>query len=125
MGETTTSSTSAGSGSSARAMVGLVRGYQRWVSPVLPARCRFYPSCSSYAVQAIEERGAVTGLALATYRIVRCNPWARGGVDHVPARGERWASWDGVVDHRGDAEKERTRAIGVGLRSAQTSQTRQ
>lgn len=81
-------------------LVFLVRGYQRVISPWLPARCRFYPSCSGYAVDALRTRGAAVGLTLAIYRVLRCNPWARGGVDHVPYRGERWPSWDGVVDHR-------------------------
>lgn len=81
-------------------LVVLVRGYQRIISPWLPARCRFYPSCSGYAVDALRSRGAAVGLVLAVYRVLRCNPWARGGVDQVPFRGERWPSWDGVIDHR-------------------------
>lgn len=81
-------------------LLGLVRGYQRWISPLFPPRCRFYPSCSSYAVEALRTRGAFVGGTLAAYRLVRCNPWARGGVDHVPRPGERWPSWDGVIDHR-------------------------
>ena len=77
-----------------------IRVYQLVISPWLPRSCRFYPSCSAYAVTALRERGAVVGTVLAIYRVLRCNPWARGGVDHVPHRGERWPSWDGVVDHR-------------------------
>lgn len=92
-------------GSSARSplavvLLALVRGYQQVVSPWLPPRCRFYPTCSGYAIDALRERGALVGFVLAGYRLLRCNPWARGGVDHVPHRGERWPSWDGVVDHR-------------------------
>ncbi|MBN8882965.1 putative membrane protein insertion efficiency factor [Salana multivorans] len=94
----------------AAALLGLVRGYQRTISPLFPPRCRFYPSCSHYAVDALRERGAATGTVLAAYRLLRCNPFARGGVDHVPFRGERWASWDGVVDHRSPQEKAETRA---------------
>lgn len=81
-------------------LLAVVRGYQRFLSPLLPARCRFYPSCSQYAVEALRTRGAAVGTVLAAYRLLRCNPWARGGVDHVPHRGERWPSWDGVIDRR-------------------------
>ncbi|WP_108720102.1 membrane protein insertion efficiency factor YidD [Miniimonas sp. S16] len=82
----------------ARVLVALVRLYQGVVSPWLAPRCRFYPSCSAYAVEALRTRGAAVGFVLAVYRVLRCNPWARGGVDHVPVRGQRWASWDGVVE---------------------------
>ncbi|PFG21152.1 membrane protein insertion efficiency factor YidD [Serinibacter salmoneus] len=71
--------------------------YQKVISPWFPQQCRFYPSCSNYAVQAIRERGALIGPVLAGYRVLRCNPWARGGVDVPPHRGQRWPSWDGVV----------------------------
>lgn len=81
-------------------LAGVVTLYQRTLSPLLPRRCRFYPTCSAYAITALRERGAVIGITLATYRLLRCNPWARGGVDHVPHVGERWPSWDGVVDRR-------------------------
>lgn len=63
--------------------------YQRWISPALPARCRYYPTCSAYAVQAVQVHGAAKGLVLAAWRILRCNPLTRGGVDHVPLPG-RW-----------------------------------
>ncbi|GMA33086.1 membrane protein insertion efficiency factor YidD [Litorihabitans aurantiacus] len=82
----------------ARSLTGLVRIYQKVLSPLLGPRCRFYPSCSAYAVDAIRERGAATGVVLATYRVLRCNPWARGGVDFPPARGEAWPGWDGALD---------------------------
>lgn len=81
-----------------RLLLLLVRGYQVAISPLLGPRCRFYPSCSSYAVMAIRERGALTGAALGAYRILRCNPWARGGVDFPPRRGQRWPGRDGVID---------------------------
>lgn len=80
-----------------RALTLPIVGYQRVISPWLPQQCRFYPSCSAYAVTAIRERGPIVGLVLAGYRLVRCNPWARGGVDVPPRRGQRWPSWDGVV----------------------------
>jgi putative membrane protein insertion efficiency factor len=57
--------------------------YQRLISPALPARCRYYPSCSRYAVQAVREFGIVRGLVLAAWRVLRCNPLSHGGVDHV------------------------------------------
>ncbi len=62
----------------------LVRGYQLVVSPWLGPTCRYYPSCSAYAVTALRRHGAVRGGALAGWRLLRCNPWSRGGVDHVP-----------------------------------------
>ena len=64
--------------------VGLVRLYQRFVSPLLPASCRFSPTCSEYAIDAIEIHGLTRGSLLAAWRIVRCNPWSRGGFDPVP-----------------------------------------
>ena len=63
-----------------------IRGYQRWVSPLLPRRCRYHPTCSAYAVQAIEEYGMIRGLVLAAWRVLRCNPWSHGGVDPVDAQ---------------------------------------
>jgi uncharacterized protein len=61
--------------------------YRRWISPAIPARCRYYPSCSTYAVTALKRHGALRGSALAIYRLARCHPWSLGGVDHVPAVG--------------------------------------
>jgi putative membrane protein insertion efficiency factor len=66
-------------------LVGL-HAYQRWVSPLLGPRCRFYPSCSAYAVTAIERFGALRGTALAVRRLLRCHPFHPGGIDHVPPR---------------------------------------
>jgi uncharacterized protein len=62
----------------------LVRGYQLVLSPLLGPRCRFYPSCSTYAVQALSTHGAVKGSWLAAGRLLHCHPWNPGGVDHVP-----------------------------------------
>ena len=67
-----------------RVLVLLVRGYQRLVSPLLPAACRFYPSCSSYAATAIERHGPVRGVYLAARRLLRCHPLNAGGIDPVP-----------------------------------------
>ena len=58
-----------------------VRLYQRAISPALPQRCRYYPSCSEYAVQAVRRFGVLRGLVLAAWRLLRCNPWSHGGVD--------------------------------------------
>ncbi len=58
-----------------------IRGYQRWLSPGLGARCRFEPSCSHYAIHVIERYGILRGTVLASWRILRCNPWGGSGVD--------------------------------------------
>lgn len=65
-------------------LTGLVRGYQLVVSPWFAPTCRYYPSCSTYAIQALKVHGPIKGLYLSTWRLLRCNPWSRGGVDHVP-----------------------------------------
>jgi uncharacterized protein len=63
-----------------------VRVYRRLISPALPARCKYYPSCSSYAVEAVRELGPLRGLVLAGWRLARCNPWSHGGVDELGDR---------------------------------------
>lgn len=63
--------------------------YRRWLSPALPARCRFSPTCSRYALEALRTRGAVVGLALSIWRVLRCHPFHPGGYDPVPARRRR------------------------------------
>jgi putative membrane protein insertion efficiency factor len=60
-----------------------IRVYQRVISPLLGARCRYYPSCSEYAVQAVQRFGILRGLVLAGWRLLRCNPWSHGGFDPV------------------------------------------
>jgi putative membrane protein insertion efficiency factor len=60
-----------------------IRLYQRVLSPVMPARCKYHPSCSEYAVQAIRMHGVMRGLVLAGWRILRCNPLSNGGIDPV------------------------------------------
>ena len=60
-----------------------IKLYQRVISPAVGQRCRYYPSCSDYAVQAIERFGILRGLVLAGWRLLRCNPWSHGGLDPV------------------------------------------
>ena len=62
----------------------LSRGSQRAVSPLLPASCRFVPSCSEYGYQAIEKYGIIRGGAMTVWRVLRCNPFSKGGYDPVP-----------------------------------------
>jgi uncharacterized protein len=67
-------------------LIGAIVVYQRLISPMLPPTCRYYPSCSAYAVTALRRFGPVKGTWLAVKRLVRCHPWTPGGVDHVPAK---------------------------------------
>lgn len=60
--------------------------YQRVISPAIPQRCRYYPSCSRYAVEAVREYGILRGLVLGGWRLLRCNPWSHGGYDPVEAQ---------------------------------------
>jgi len=63
----------------------MLRGYRYWVSPLLGQHCRFHPSCSSYALEAVQTHGTLTGSWLALRRIGRCHPWHPGGYDPVPS----------------------------------------
>ena len=66
-------------------LLGLIRGYQKLISPALPAdTCRFYPSCSHYGYQAIYKYGVIKGTGMAIWRLLRCNPYNKGGFDPVP-----------------------------------------
>lgn len=65
-------------------LVGMVRFYQAFISPMSPPSCKYYPSCSQYTLIALRRHGAVRGLGLALWRLLRCNPWSLGGVDDVP-----------------------------------------
>jgi uncharacterized protein len=64
-------------------VVAPIRAYQRVFSPMLGGRCKYYPSCSEYAAQAVSQYGILRGLVLAGWRLLRCNPWSHGGVDRV------------------------------------------
>lgn len=65
-------------------IIGLVRFYQKLISPLFPPSCRYYPSCSSYMVQAVDKHGAAKGSLMGIVRILRCNPFFKGGRDPVP-----------------------------------------
>jgi putative membrane protein insertion efficiency factor len=73
-----------------RALIALlvlpIRVYRRWISPAFAPRCRYYPTCSQYAEQAIRELGPIRGSILAGYRLLRCNPFSAGGVDELDDR---------------------------------------
>jgi uncharacterized protein len=69
-----------------------IRAYQLLLSPLLGQRCRFHPTCSHYALEAIDRHGAARGAALAVLRIARCQPFARGGIDPVPEH-FTWRPW--------------------------------
>ena len=65
----------------------ILRGYKRLISPMMPAACRYVPTCSEYAVEAVERFGIVRGGAMTLWRVLRCNPFANGGVDPVESCG--------------------------------------
>jgi putative membrane protein insertion efficiency factor len=67
-------------------VVAPIRVYQRVISPLLPRRCKYHPTCSAYAVDAVREFGILRGLVLAGWRLLRCNPWSHGGYDPVEAQ---------------------------------------
>lgn len=70
----------------ARLVTVLIGAYRRWISPALPPHCRFHPTCSTYALEAVRTHGALRGTGLAVRRIARCHPFSTGGIDPVPAR---------------------------------------
>jgi putative membrane protein insertion efficiency factor len=67
-----------------RLLLSPIVAYQRWISPGLPRRCRYEPTCSAYAAQSIRRFGALRGLLLSSWRVLRCNPFSHGGFDPVP-----------------------------------------
>jgi putative membrane protein insertion efficiency factor len=72
-----------------------ISAYQRWISPLFPRRCRYEPTCSAYAAQAVRRFGFLRGSVLAAWRLLRCNPFSHGGFDPVP---ERFTLHTGPVD---------------------------
>ena len=76
-----------------RALIGLVRLYQKYISPLLGRNCRFTPTCSQYAIEALEMHGIIKGGVLAAWRIARCNPLGKWGYDPVPPKG-KWTHPD-------------------------------
>ena len=84
-----------------RLLLLLIRGYQRAISPLLPPACRYAPTCSQYALEAIAAHGALRGVWLALKRLARCHPGHTGGYDPVPGLGE---GRDGGADLRSDAK---------------------
>ncbi len=69
-----------------KVFIAILRAYQYAISPMLGQRCKYYPSCSNYAIDALREHGVVRGLGLASWRLLRCNPFSNGGYDPVPPR---------------------------------------
>lgn len=65
-------------------LIGMIRAYQSVISPMTGPTCKYYPSCSQYALTAVRRHGALRGTGLALWRLLRCNPWSLGGVDDVP-----------------------------------------
>ncbi|WP_349251685.1 membrane protein insertion efficiency factor YidD [Thiomicrospira microaerophila] len=86
-------------------LIGLVRFYQLFISPLLGPRCRFYPTCSHYTIEAIKHHGVVYGSWLAIKRIGKCHPANPGGVDPVPECGCGW------LGHRCDGQSEKQDAV--------------
>lgn len=70
-----------------RAVIGLLRAYQRYVSPLIGPRCRFHPTCSEYWIEAMRVHGLLKGLGLGAVRLLKCQPFHPGGFDYVPPRG--------------------------------------
>jgi len=66
-----------------RIFILLIKGYKKFISPLLPPSCRFYPTCSDYCIQALEKYGVVKGGAKSVWRILRCNPFNKGGYDPI------------------------------------------
>lgn len=67
-------------------IIGVVKGYQRFISPLFPPSCRYYPTCSGYMIQAVNVHGAFKGTLMGVFRILRCHPFVKGGLDYVPQK---------------------------------------
>lgn len=86
-----------------RVLLAPIAAYQRWVSPALSRRCRYEPTCSAYAATSIRRFGVVRGLLLASWRLLRCNPFSHGGFDPVPDRFTLHVGPIDPSDHHGEA----------------------
>ena len=71
-----------------KALVKFIKIYQKFLSPILGQNCRFHPTCSQYAIEALTSHGLLKGLILTLKRVARCNPWGGSGIDKVPAGGK-------------------------------------
>lgn len=87
-------------------MILLIRFYRKFISPLKPPCCRFTPTCSAYAIEAFKKRGFFAGLILTVWRILRCNPFSRGGYDPVPDKGFR--SYTGCRENHGEKTTDTT-----------------
>ena len=67
-------------------LIALINFYRKFISPLTPPVCKYYPTCSFYALTSVKRFGAIRGTALAVWRILRCNPWSMGGIDYVPEK---------------------------------------
>ena len=90
-----------------RLLVLLVKGYRLLLKPWLGNACRFEPTCSAYALQALEQHGALVGTALSAGRVLRCNPWCDGGCDSVPAQTPRLFTCLGLGQRESTLDKKK------------------
>jgi uncharacterized protein len=93
----------------AAVLIAPIRAYQRFISPAFAPRCRYYPTCSEYAVQSIRELGPIRGSILSAWRLLRCNPFSRGGVDEISDR---------KLFRKAQTRSERARAAGASTTTA-------
>jgi putative membrane protein insertion efficiency factor len=104
-------------------MIWLVRLYKKFISPILPNTCRFTPSCSSYAIEAFEKRGFFAGFILTVWRILRCNPFCKGGYDPVPEKGFRRVKTTQHTDSETVAKEDSIEAQNATLQKALKEET--
>ena len=83
-------------------VLGVIAAYQRWISPAFPRRCKYHPTCSAYAVQAVRELGPFRGSIVAAWRLLRCNPLSDGGIDDLE---DRALFRDPAQPRAGDADR--------------------
>ena len=88
-------------------MIWLVRLYQKYISPIKRPCCRFTPTCSSYAIEAFTKRGFFIGMILTVWRVLRCNPFSKGGYDPVPERGLRNRNKSSLGENTTDTNEEK------------------